>query len=288
MKYPLIGICGPAGSGKDTVAAIVARKLGGQTIALADPMKRFAQTIFGFSEEQLWGPSEMRNKPDPRWTPEKITAIHKKRGHILFTKYSDSIWNILGAVDRETYDNAVSAYEAWIQDAIKVCHERGVVTPRYILQTMGTEWGRAVDMNIWVKKALRDIETLLSDPEASYERTLGVVARPPDGPPRPPEVMLITDVRFRNEALAIKALGGEVWRIQAPNVSPAAAGAAGIVGHSSETELEGIPSSWFSAVIHNNKDAGIDALRYEVCLFLDHRMKESRAAHCYIHHPDEL
>jgi hypothetical protein len=63
----LVGISGVAGSGKDTAGNYLVREFDFIKIAFADPLKRIVRDIFDFSEEQLWGPSEMRNKPDPRY-----------------------------------------------------------------------------------------------------------------------------------------------------------------------------------------------------------------------------
>lgn len=63
----IIGITGPAGAGKSTVADILCRHHGFIAVSLADHMKRIAREVFGFTEEQLWGPSEKRNEPDERW-----------------------------------------------------------------------------------------------------------------------------------------------------------------------------------------------------------------------------
>jgi hypothetical protein len=54
-------------SGKDTFANEFCKQNKLQKIALADPIKRTARTLWGFSNEQLWGPSELRNKIDPRY-----------------------------------------------------------------------------------------------------------------------------------------------------------------------------------------------------------------------------
>jgi hypothetical protein len=56
--------------------------------------------------------------------------------------------------------------------------------------------------------------------------------------------VVITDVRFVNEAKAIKGKGGQVWRINRINIGPAN-------DHVSEIDLDG----WdFDAVITNNSD----------------------------------
>ena len=63
----IIGITGRAGSGKSTVADILVRKHGYVSLAFADPLKRICREVFDFTDEQLWGPSSARNKPDLRY-----------------------------------------------------------------------------------------------------------------------------------------------------------------------------------------------------------------------------
>lgn len=84
-------------------------------------------------------------------------------------------------------------------------------SPRRLLQTIGTEWGReTIHPMIWIMATLRRIDA---------ER---------------PHLAVITDVRFENEAEAIHERGGAVWKIVRPG-----AGLAGDAGsHSSEA---GIP-----------------------------------------------
>lgn len=66
-------------------------------------------------------------------------------------------------------------------------------SPRYLLQTLGTEWGRKiVDQNVWLNIA-----------KASAEKYLSVGQR-----------VCFDDVRFDNEADLIHQLGGEVWHIK--------------------------------------------------------------------------
>ena len=69
-------------------------------------------------------------------------------------------------------------------------------TPRHVLQTLGTQWGRDyINQNIWL-----DCMRYRIKKEESY----GVV---------------IDDVRFLNEAEMIKEMGGEVWKIIRPSVA---------------------------------------------------------------------
>jgi hypothetical protein len=63
----IIGLCGHAGCGKDTFADHLVAKHHWAKLALADPLKRICREVFAFSDTQLWGPSEERNRPDPRY-----------------------------------------------------------------------------------------------------------------------------------------------------------------------------------------------------------------------------
>lgn len=67
MNNRLIVLSGEAGAGKDSVANILVNEHGWQAYSIAAPLKRFAQDLFEFSDEQVYGPSSARNAPDPRW-----------------------------------------------------------------------------------------------------------------------------------------------------------------------------------------------------------------------------
>lgn len=67
------------------------------------------------------------------------------------------------------------------------------LTPRWAMQRLGTEWGRACYPNIWAEYGVRRaIECLDGDEHA---------------------IAVLTDCRFVNEALAVRDAGGEVWRV---------------------------------------------------------------------------
>ena len=94
-------------------------------------------------------------------------------------------------------------------------------SPRRLLQTLGTDWGRnMIHEEIWVV--------------ATMQRML------PGGD------YCIPDVRFVNEAAAIKARGGVVWRVDRPCRSTLESAAA---AHESE---RGIPPEYLDAVIAND------------------------------------
>lgn len=130
--HRLIGLTGLAGCGKSTVADALAER-GWTVVSLADPMKDALAEWFGWSHDRLYGPSEARNAPDPRW---------------------------------------------------------GGLTARRALQHLGTEFGRAMHPDVWIRYALSRA--------ARHDR------------------VVIPDVRFENEAAAVRAVGGRVVRIVRP------------------------------------------------------------------------
>lgn len=98
---------------------------------------------------------------------------------------------------------------------------------RALLQRLGTDAGRNIlGDNVWVDAAMRQIE---------------------DG-----GLYAFSDVRFPNEAGAVRALGGEVWRVVRPGTEP-------VNAHPSETALDGY---YFDRIIQNTGTLG--ELRFSV------------------------
>lgn len=63
----IIVLSGEAGAGKDSTANILVDRHGFVLHSLAGPLKRFAEDMFGFSKEALYGPSHARNAHNPKW-----------------------------------------------------------------------------------------------------------------------------------------------------------------------------------------------------------------------------
>lgn len=86
------------------------------------------------------------------------------------------------------------------------CELLGGKTPRWAMQTLGTEWGRnLIASDLWIR---------------AWQHA---VAQVPAGVP-----IVVDDCRFANEAAAIQAAGGSIIRIVRPGAG------AGAAGHSSE------------------------------------------------------
>lgn len=62
----LVGIVGYEGAGKSQTASALINR-GFTSVSASDPLKRLALEL-GFTREQLWGPSKMRNTPHPTLT----------------------------------------------------------------------------------------------------------------------------------------------------------------------------------------------------------------------------
>lgn len=139
----LVGLYGPAGSGKDSVADILEKDFNFSRYALALPIKRALNSMFHWEMAQ-WDNREWKE----------------------------------GTID-------------WLDKS-----------PRVLAQTLGTGWGRHhVHPDLWLRLGLRKWD----------EVRMSVNPR-----------MVITDVRFDNEAQAILDMGGTVWRVERSEVGPVA------------------------------------------------------------------
>jgi hypothetical protein len=133
------------------------------------------------------------------------------------------------------------------------------LTPRYALQTLGTEWARDCYESIWTYDALRTAKVLLKDSSFHYNPQLGLQNCTAGSLCNiRAKGIVIPDVRFKNEMELIRDAGGHLVRMKRGN---GLAGAAAL--HQSEAEQLELDDSYFTAVIHNG-DLSLDELRVEV------------------------
>ena len=140
------------------------------------------------------------------------------------------------------------------------------LTPRHALQQLGTEWGRGCYDNVWVDLAIRTADKLLGQVVYDYNPKYGPRLNTADSLTREkcrPRGVVISDVRFVNEAEAIRAAGGKVWRILRPLVQKDVdAGIASAVwrDHASEHALDDWGDERFDMII-NNEGGSLEDLR---------------------------
>lgn len=246
MTPRIVGISGQMNSGKDTAADRLITKFGFTKVALADPIKRYALRVFHFSEEQLWGSSTKRNELDPRFQ----TFVDETEG--------DDAWM---AVFRraDTYNKQFveelfpdspilrgQAHASLCKWLVDLATEYPQVSPRIMLQSMGTEWGRSVQADVWVRYTIRVAQQLLAG-GYSYTSTGGLE---PEEDAFPPAGVVLSDVRFANELTALRAANGFLIRVKRPDTDGNAAGV-GIEDHPSEKEQKDFRDDQFNFIIAN-------------------------------------
>lgn len=224
----IIGISGLAGSGKDTCADFLVRDHNFVKVSFADPMKRICMDVYGFSFDQLWGPSAARNAHDTRLPRE----------HGPFNK--DGVCACC-SID---FGPGYSLDEVIKRKTQHPCY----LTPRFALQQLGSEWGRACREDTWVEYALTVATKLSQEGGYNYSAMGGLSHDWRPGDKNWKTHVVIPDVRFENELIGLDVVGALTIRVVRPN-----AGLGGAAGaHRSEREQSGILDSRFDLVIQND------------------------------------
>lgn len=273
----IIGISGKKGSGKDLAGEIIqylssqetstfyawqnAQKVYDKSITknyrggweikkFADKLKDITCMLLGCTREQLEDREYKEAKLGDEWKVWRVTlgTSSIKAGYnriSLFNteeearKYKSAMHNLFGA--------HIHSYH---------------LTPRLILQLLGTEAGRQIlHPNIWVN-------AVMSEYKGKYVGGADPYQDDPDVEYPPIEVFetdfpnwVITDVRFPNEAQAIKDKGGILIRLNR--------GLGDTGNHASETALDNYDG--FDVVIANN--GTIDDLIKKLVKVLDRHAK---------------
>lgn len=251
MKQKIVAVNGLAGSGKDESAKILVDKYYFVAIALADPLKRFLMDVYHFSEEQLWGPSYLRNQPDERY------CMYSSDQHTLITRGSTThVWCTRCQQEFPTTLGSTPSLREINQAVEGPC--KVYLTPRKALQQLGDEWGRGLYKDTWVEYLLRTARTLGLG-QSVYRRTRGLVSLRDELSLAAPRVdVVVPDVRYVNEFQRLRNEGALTIRVKRPG-----AGLSGAFGmHPSEREQLEIPDSAFHHIILN--DGTLDDLHAEV------------------------
>lgn len=167
----IIGLMGLAGCGKDTVGSTMTKMLPNmKTYALAQPIKDLTGALFGFGQAELYGakkeiPIILHVSPD---NLDIAAQVYRDYG---LDKYRDF---------HEAWEDWVALFGLYFKDGYYMSSD--IISPRQTFQYLGTEWGRSVHDELWLKLA-------------------------------PVEDVVITDIRFENEAQYFVDLGATLVRV---------------------------------------------------------------------------
>jgi hypothetical protein len=164
--HVLIGLTGPAGCGKDTVADLLVTHAGFTKIAFADPLRAEICDAFCI---------------DPLYLSRRETKEHAM-SCLALNKCADQAF-----VDRMVVHH--------LQRGISVNPE-APRSPREIMQWWGTDYRRQQAHNYWVSQTAKRIYGLFA----------GHITHR----------IVITDLRFDNEADLVARHGGLIWQVTRP------------------------------------------------------------------------
>lgn len=209
MSY-ILGFTGYAGAGKDTLAEMVAGELKKsgyevEVLSFADPIHAISAHL-GFS-------------PFVRETKEIYSEV-------MFPDFEQALmeaieYNLSGLV----YDDDLAMMFAYTLEELReqgnLCGDTLTISPRRLLQIIGTEGGRAVRDSFWE-------EVLLSQTEVDADEII-------------PSAFLVTDVRFPNEA----EIPNRLVYVGRDDVAP-------LAEHESERHIKSIAENVAHDAVSNN------------------------------------
>ena len=205
----IIGLIGVMGSGKDTVAEQLRIQYDFVVISLADSLKRLCASVYLLPNECLFGASHLRNYIHPAVSNAQYWSDCQERIH----KEKQTIQKMFPAYLGFTAYRQLLLMTQLFQEKEK--ERPGSLTARYILQRIGTEWGRHIKDSVWLDQ-VKTIVGKIQNEDGTYSREEGFI---------PAAVkcggIVIPDCRFENECRMVKELEGTVvWVDASKRVKP--------------------------------------------------------------------
>lgn len=156
-------LVGLARQGKDTVGKMLGKYTGQKLYALAQPIKDIMSALFMWDDEHRDG-SYKEIPMVYRITPESLD-----QAGILYSQYGLDQYEPF----HDCWEKLVDIFQIEIKE-----NDYGYcrISPRQAFQLFGTDWGRSVDDEIWLKIAPK-VNTIITDVrfdnEAEYFRVRG-------------------------------------------------------------------------------------------------------------------
>ncbi len=146
--------------------------------AFASSLKEIAEKLFDIPRECLYGTDEQKNQIIPHLFWENMPGVIT---HKMISSF------MVGINPPIKTANDYIEYDKDFTDVFKfIIHKPGPMTAREFMQFFGTEVMRKMYDNIWINRTIKDIET--------------------EGP----QIAVISDCRFKNEAVALKQIGAKL------------------------------------------------------------------------------
>jgi len=218
----IIGLAGAARSGKDTVARHLVKAHGFQQFSFSDALYREVSEAFGVSIEFLQDHARKES-------PTERLGLAKCRDY----EFVLVACRILDGATGHGFETENEKRNVFLR----------YLSPRWVLQTWGTEYRRAQDPDYWIARAAEWVIDRMNEAGVEVNRLK----------------LVNTSVRYPNEAAWVRnVLLGQVWHLQRRDRPEVRA-------HSSEIPL---PVYGNDTVIHNN--GSINSLWTAVTMKLAH------------------
>lgn len=241
----VILLAGERGSGKDTVGDMIRDEMQSVvTLAFADPIKEGAQLFFEnvspeiswIGARTLWGCSDKRERVFSVYGDQEVWGRVERR----MQRHVESwLRQVLRTADPDVLKPAEDSLWEWFWGLKREALEAGGLSTRRVLQTLGTDWGRAHNPTMWIDYHMAQVDRLVLDNRYN--------------------AIVTTDGRMINEAEAFdEREDGEIWFL----VNPRRKKKKEEEKHATEIEMLS-PEFQKTVDVRIEKD-GLDALRAEV------------------------
>ncbi len=184
--YSIIALCGNKGSGKSTVAEWLQKERGYKIKSFADPLKELAMLLFPevMTEAVCYGPSASREKVFSEVQHRQLLShVRSGRKNLhLDPTLQDLLRTLFGDTPRR--EIADRFFMVFMEEPLRTLR-----SGRSILQLLGTEWGRGLADDAWVKALAAELT-----PGSKY---------------------VVPDLRFPNEGAMLRAKGAGIFWVDA-------------------------------------------------------------------------